>query len=118
MRSETTDTRDNGRYLLFKRGQQLSEQDEFARVQDKINVQLVGADGGVLLAQAVQLEVRHHFHVFLDQGGVRVIVARLLRGDANASEAAGSSQGADPPQGRRSQTFNMSLLMAFSFSAV
>lgn len=79
-------------YLLFQRGQQLPEEAELPRVEDELDVELIGADGGVLLAQPVQLEVRHGFHVFSNQSGVGVEVARLLRtraGEKKAGEATG-----------------------------
>lgn len=79
-------------YLLFQRGQQLPEEAELPRVEDELDVELIGADGGVLLAQPVQLEVRHGFHVFSNQSGVGVEVARLLRtraGEKKAGEAKG-----------------------------
>lgn len=67
-----------GRHLVFEGGQQLFQVVEFARVQQQIGFKLVRTDGGVLLAQLVQLKVRHHFHVFLDQSGVRIKVSWLL----------------------------------------
>ena len=67
-------------HLLHDGSQQLGEQTELSRVQQGICVQLVGAESGVLLTETVQLKVRHHLHVLLDQGRVRVKVARLLEG--------------------------------------
>lgn len=51
---------------------------ELSRVEQQIGFELVGTDGGVLLAQLVQLKVGHHLHVFLDQSGVRIKVSWLL----------------------------------------
>lgn len=66
------------RHLVFEGGQQLFEVVEFPRVEQQFGFKLVRTDGGVLLAQLVQLKVRHHFHVFLDQSSVRIKVSWLL----------------------------------------
>lgn len=109
-------------YLLFQRGQQLPEEAELPRVEDELGVQLIGADGGVLLAQPVQLEVRHGFHVFSNQSGVGVEVTRLLRTRAEKKQVRRQVGLPDPREreerAERGPTFSMSLLMAFSFSVV
>ncbi len=65
-------------YLVFKWSQQLCEVVEFPRVKQETVFKLVRADGGVLLAQTMQLKVWHHFHVLLDQSSICVKVSRLL----------------------------------------
>lgn len=115
-------------HLVFEGGQQLFEVVELPRVQQQLGVKLVGTDGGVLPAQLVQLKVRHHLHVLLDQSSVGVKVSWLLwresgrldsprRQRRKIREGVGGSEEVRRQEGCK-VTLSMSLLMALSFSLV
>lgn len=66
-------------YLVLEWSQQPCEVMELSGVEEEIVFKLVGANGGILLAQTMQLKVWHHFHVLLDQSSLCVKVSWLLR---------------------------------------
>jgi hypothetical protein len=68
-------------YLLFEPRQLGVEVAEFPRAEQEFWVEGEASEGGLLLAQAVQLKVRHHLHVLVHKVGVRVGVCGVLRGE-------------------------------------
>lgn len=64
--------------LVFEWCQLLRQPVELPRIEEETAVQLIGADGWVLLTQTMQLKVRHRLHVLLDQRSICIVVSRLL----------------------------------------